>query len=65
LAGRGLAQSGDDKDSDQGGDNYYDITIQVDSLGDDYSVEQLADKIKDMIYEDAMYRNVNTVNLTR
>lgn len=47
------------------GDNYYDIDISVESLGDDYDVEQLADKIRSMIYNDSMYRNVNTVNLIR
>ena len=47
---------------DNGGDNYYDIEINVESLGDDYDVEQLADKIRSMIYDDATYRNVNSVN---
>lgn len=45
-----------------GGDNYYDIAINVDSIGDDYDVEQMADKVRDMIYEDSTYRNVNTIN---
>jgi hypothetical protein len=40
------------------GDNYFDIDISVDSIEDDYDVEQLAEKIKSLIYEDAMYRNV-------
>ena len=47
------------------GDNYYEIEINVDSLSDDYDVDQLASKIKSMIYEDSIYRNVNTVNLLR
>lgn len=47
------------------GDNYFDIDISVDSLKDDYDVEQLANKIRSMIYDDSMYRNVNTVNLIR
>ena len=47
------------------GNNYYDIEINVDSLGDDYDVEQLADKIRRMIYEDSTYRNVNTINNIR
>ena len=45
-----------------GGDNYYDIAINVDSLENDYDVEQLANKIRSMIYEDSMYRNVNSIN---
>lgn len=47
------------------GDNYFDIEISVESLGDDYDVEQLADKIRGMIYDDATYRNVNTINSVR
>lgn len=47
------------------GDNYFDIEINVDSLNDDYDVEQLADKIRGMIYDDATYRNVNTINSVR
>ena len=49
-------------DRGEGGDNYYDIEINVDSLKDDYDVEQLADKIRSMIYKDSMYRNVNSIN---
>lgn len=44
------------------GDNYFDIEINVDSLNSDYDVEQIANKIRDMLYKDATYRNVNTVN---
>jgi hypothetical protein len=47
------------------GDNYYDVQINVDSIADDYDVEQLADKIRDLIYQDSVYRNVNAVNLIR
>jgi hypothetical protein len=47
------------------GDNYFDIEINVDKIEDDYDVEQIADKIRRMIYEDATYRNVNTINLIR
>ena len=49
----------------KGGDNYYEINIDVESISDDYDVEQLADKIKDMIYEDSIYRNVNSINTVR
>ncbi len=51
--------------TDKGGDNYYDIEINVENISEDYDVEQLADKIKSMIYEDSVYRNVNTINLIR
>jgi hypothetical protein len=47
----------------QDGNNYFDININVDKLDDDYDVEQIANKIKSMIYEDAVYRNVNAVSL--
>lgn len=47
------------------GDNYFDINIQVEKLENDYDVEQVADKIRRMIYEDASYRNVNAINLIR
>lgn len=49
----------------QNGDNYFNIDINVEKLEDDYDVEQLADKIRRMIYDDATYRNVNTINLIR
>jgi hypothetical protein len=45
--------------------NTFDIDINVENISDDYDVEQLADKIREMIYDDSMYRNVNTINLTR
>lgn len=47
------------------GDTYYDVDISVDSLTNDYDVEQLADKIKSMITTDATYRNVNALNRLR
>ena len=53
------------KSSNSSGDNYYDIIIQVDSLSNDYDVEQLADKVKGIINSDARYRNVNALNFLR
>jgi hypothetical protein len=47
------------------GDSYFDISINVDKLENDYDVEQIADKIRRMIYEDASYRNVNAINYIR
>lgn len=47
------------------GDNYYEINIAVDELSNDYDVDKLATKIKTMIHQDGMYRNVNTINLLR
>ena len=47
------------------GDNYFDIEINVDKLENDYDVEQIANKIRRMITEDASYRNVNAINHIR
>ena len=47
------------------GDNYFNIDINVEELKDDYDVDQLADKIRRMLYDDASYRNVNAINLIR
>ena len=58
---RGLGSS----NSENNGDNYYDIDIQVDRLSNDYDVDQLVRKIKKEITKDANYRNVRTINLKR
>ena len=47
------------------GDSYFDISISVDEIGSDYDVELLANKIRSMLYDDAMYRNTNAVSLIR
>ena len=47
------------------GDNYYNIDIHVDELGNDYDVDQLIERIKENIEEDAAYRNVNAVDFGR
>ena len=53
------------KEREPNGDNYFDIHIEVDSLNNDYDVEQISNKIKRMIEENAAYRNVNAVDLGR
>lgn len=58
----GSSSLGGRAQSQKGGDNYYDIAISVESLSNDYDVEQLADKIRSMLYEDATYRNVNALS---
>ena len=55
----------DDAKAQSGGDNYFDIHINVDELGSDYDVDQLVTRIKQKIYEDSSYRNVNTINFIR
>lgn len=47
------------------GDNHFDIEINVEKLENDYDVEQIANKIRSMIYEDATYRNVNAIGMIR
>ena len=47
------------------GDNTYDIDINVESIGSDYDVEQLANTVKRLINDDARYRNNNIAGHTR
>lgn len=54
-----------DKKPEKSGDNYFEIAINVEKLENDYDVEQVANKIRKMIYDDAMYRNVNAINHIR
>ena len=54
-----------DKTKKGSGDNYYDVHIEVDEISNDYDVEQLMEKMKRIIADDAMYRNVNAVDLGR
>jgi hypothetical protein len=58
-------KTGSTKSSENSGDSTYDIDINVESIGNDYDVEQLAEKIKSLINEDARYRNNNTISRTR
>lgn len=51
--------------SENTGDNTYDIDINVESIGSDYDVEQLAEKVKTMINDTARYRNNNTMSRMR
>lgn len=51
--------------SEKSGDNYFEVHIEVDKLENDYDVEQVAEKVKRIVNEDARYRNVNAINLLR
>ena len=55
----------DSNKTENSGDNYFEIHIDVERIEDDYDVEQLASKIKGIIQQDAMYRNVNFINHLR
>ena len=52
------------KGSVGGGDNYFDIDINA-TIGSDYDVDKLKERIKQDIYNDGQYRNVNTINFLR
>ena len=60
-----LFKGGNFERSGSSGDNYYDIDINVDEISNDYDVDQLAERIKQQITNDAMYRNVNALNFMR
>ena len=51
--------------TENNGDITYDIDINVETMGSDYDVEQVASKVKSMINEDARYRNNNAISLKR
>ena len=51
--------------TENNGDITYDIDINVETVGSDYDVEQVANKVKSMINEDARYRNNNAISLKR
>ena len=57
--------TGSHTSTENNGDITYDIDINVESIGSDYDVEQVANKIKSLINEDARYRNNNAVSLKR
>jgi peptidoglycan hydrolase-like protein with peptidoglycan-binding domain len=56
---------GNSGNSQISGDNIYDVDINVESIGNDYDVEQLATTVKRLINDDARYRNNNTINISR
>lgn len=61
----GSLMSGTSKTTENSGDSTYDIDINVERISSDYDVEQMAEKIKDLINQDARYRNNNIAGLMR
>lgn len=51
--------------NNQVGDTNYEISINVEKMNSDYDVEQVANKIKQMISSDASYRNSNLISRLR
>ena len=47
------------------GDINLDIDINVDQIANDYDVDRLVDRVKQNIYQDASYRNINQINFIR
>lgn len=51
--------------NNQSGDTNFEISISVEKMTSDYDVEQVANKIKQMISSDASYRNSNLISRLR
>ena len=47
------------------GDMYFDIDVNVDEIASDYDVDSVVNRIKQSIYEEATYRNVNAINFMK
>lgn len=47
------------------GNNYYNIDVHVDSIDSDYDIDSAAAHMKELIENDAMYRNVNAIQQIR
>ena len=65
ILGSLLNRSVTNTSTENSGDTTYDIDINVESIGSDYDIEQIAGKIKSLINEDARYRNNNAISLQR
>lgn len=52
-------------DQGQTGDWYFDIDINVDEIANDYDVDKVADRVKQAIYKETTYRNVNAINFLK
>lgn len=50
---------------DNRGNISFNINIEVGSIANDYDVDDMVDRIKDRLNDDAMYRNINSINLIR
>lgn len=57
--------SGSSSSMQNPGDTYFDVHIDVEKISNDYDVEQLSNKVKQLIADEARYRNNNLINLMR
>ena len=53
------------KADEKNGDTYYEIHIDVEKMTSDYDVDDVANRVKTIISQDAMYRNNNIINRLR
>lgn len=60
-----VLNNGKSKQDENSGIISYDIDINVDKLENDYDVDQIANRIKTLIMNDARYRNNNIISLKR
>lgn len=60
-----LHNLGSRKESEKTGDMYYEIHIDVEKMTSDYDVDDVANRVKTIIAQDAMYRNNNIINRLR
>ena len=47
------------------GSSYFNVSVNVDNISSDYDVDRMVDRIKEKLYDDASYRNVNTLSFMR
>ena len=53
------------KTDEKTGDMYYEIHIEVEKMTSDYDVDDVANRVKTIISQDAMYRNTNLISRLR
>ena len=51
--------------TENNGDNTYDIDINVEKIGSDYDLDQIASRVRSMITNASQYRNNNAIGLKR
>ena len=60
-----LSHTSDGSITENNGDNTYDIDINVEKIGSDYDLDQIASRVRSMITNASQYRNNNAIGLKR
>lgn len=60
-----LSRASGGSTTENNGDYTYDIDINVEKIGSDYDLDQIASKLRSMITNASQYRNNNTIGLKR